>query len=91
VYSNGPEGVGVIVGVAVSVGNDVGVTVGVLVAGMGVAVLVCVGVKVTVGVGVAAFNGELSPNNQNIIAAAPAMRRIAAPIMTAIGVLCRIC
>jgi predicted transcriptional regulator len=65
--------------------------VGVMVAGLGVAVYVMVGVNVTVGVGVAALNGELSPNNQNISAAAPTMRRIAAPIMTAIGVPCRIC
>ena len=44
------------------------------------------------GVGVeAGFKGEFSPNNQKISAAAPAMSRIAAPIITAIGVLCRIC
>jgi hypothetical protein len=61
------------------------------VAGKGVAVSAMVGVDVTVGVGVADLNGELSPNNQKISAAAPAMRRIAAPIMTAIGVFCRIC
>jgi len=91
VYSNGPDGVGVTVGDAVSVGSDVRVMVGVLVAGKAVAVAVIVGVKVAVGVGVAALNGELSPNNQKISAAAPAMSKTAAPIMTAIGVLCRIC
>ncbi len=90
VYSNGPEGVGVIVGVAVSVGAEVGVMVGVLVGGkdveVGTNVYVAVGVEVGSGI-----NGELPPNNQKISAAAPAMSRIAAPIMTAIGVLCRIC
>ena len=44
VYSNGPEGVGVIVGVAVSVGRDVGVMVGVSVGGREVKVAVHVGV-----------------------------------------------
>ena len=90
VYSNGPEGVGVIDGEGVSVGGEVGVMVGVLVGGNGVAVAVKVTVGVIVGVG-AAFNGEFSPVNQKISAAAPAMSRIAAPIMMAIGVLCRIC
>jgi len=78
------------VGVAVSVGKDVGVIVGVLVAGKEVAVKVIVGVLVAVGVNVAAFNGELPPNNQKISAAAPATRSIPAPTITAIGVLCRI-
>jgi hypothetical protein len=58
---------------------------------MGVAVLVIVAVYVTVGVGVADFNGELSPSNQKITITAPAISNIAAPIITAIGVLFRIC
>src|SRR4030043_2026888 len=64
VYSNGPEGVGVIVAVGVSVGFVVGVMVGVLVGGNGVAVEVLVGAKVAVGVGGAALNGELFPTHQ---------------------------
>ena len=90
VYSNGPAGVGVMDGNGVSVGAEVGVIVGVLVGGKGVAVAVKVAVAVMVGVG-GVLNGELSPVNQKISAAAPAMSRIAAPIMMAIGVLCRIC
>ena len=91
VYSNGPEGVGVTVGVSVSVGKDVGVMVGVSVGGKGVAVLVMVAVNVNVGVGVADLNGEFSPNNQYISATAPTTSRIPAPIITTIGVFCRIC
>ena len=78
------------VGVGGSDGADVGVIVGVLVGGN--AVLVAVKVGTAVGVGVASvLNGELSPNNQKMRAAAPAMSKTAAPIMMAIGVLCRIC
>jgi hypothetical protein len=65
--------------------------VGLLVGGNGVAVLVGVGVLVTVGVGVGPLSGEFSPNSQKINAAAPATSKIAAPIITAIGVPCRIC
>jgi hypothetical protein len=83
--------VGVIVGVSVLVGRDVGVMVGVSVAGKGVAVCVLVGVNVNVGVSVGDLRGELSPSNQNINAAAPAMRRMAAPIIITVGVFCRIC
>src|SRR5512144_3169774 len=90
VYSNGPDGVGVIVGVSVFVGADVGVMVGVSVAGFWVAVQVIVGVNVVVGVGVADFNGEFAPNSQKINAAAPAMRRIPAPIMIHIELPCRV-
>ncbi len=90
VYSNGPEGVGVTVAVGVSVGADVGVMVGVFVGGKAVAVGFNVAVAVEVGVG-SGFNGEFPPSNQKINAAAPAMSKTAAPIMMAIGVLCRIC